>query len=139
MDSRGHDTRLQSLMSTVSEGLFDMEDYTGLSQWLHYLYHVPKLTWRTVAQWVTLLHYSSRVICFNPELRLLSVRSTCSPQVCKGYLWVLRFPLTSSYSMLCDELAFHPGCMSPCTQFSWNRLWVHHNPDQDKTVPLAFL
>lgn len=34
----------------------------------------------------------------------------------------------------CDWQAFHPGCVLPCAQCSWDKLRSHHNLDQDIAV-----
>lgn len=38
------------------------------------------------------------------------------------------------YTMPCDGLMSHPGCILPHSQCPCDRLWIHCNPDQNKMV-----
>lgn len=62
----------------------------------------------------------------------------CLPCVSVGFLWVILFPPNSH---VCRQsvgrlamLKYHWCVFLPHTQCSWVRLWIHHDPEQDKAV-----
>lgn len=89
---------------------------------------------------------------FDPELKLPSMRYfACSLQVSVDLLPTLQFPPISKHmlgelgTLNCPgvwmSMYMMPGKglmpksgFPPCTQYSWDRLWIPQDPDQDKML-----